>query len=165
MNGSYRRQRNRKINSTDDIRNKHSMGYAIGVPAFLTKANNPVWKKFSSKHIDSTMREARKRYERSLERARRAALASEREVAENTRNWQKLVDLESTKRRMNMADTQKYLEMQMLQNVELRPSGRRCRTCGRRKRTRCAARLTSALKKLKTTSKPTSTSLIRRKRF
>lgn len=94
------------------------MGYAIGVPAFLTKANNPAWKKFPSKHIDSTMREARRRYERSLDRARKAALISEREVEENARNWQKLVDLESVKRRVNMADTHKYLEMQMLQNVE-----------------------------------------------
>ena len=115
MNKSLRKGRNKKLSSTSDIRDKHLMSYGIGVPVFLTKAKNPILK---HPYVESTIMEARKRYEELLEKARKEIIESGREVKERNENVNKVEEFKIMKQKMNIKDTQKYLELQMEQKVD-----------------------------------------------
>ena len=123
----------RRANSVMKIGGRKRLGYGsnktfiernnIGVPVFLTKANS-IWKDTPNYKVESTMTSAIKRYESSLEQAGRAAIISKYDAKERAQNLNELMDLETTKRKLNERRIQKYLELQIKENVSIKLTNR-----------------------------------------
>lgn len=111
---------NRNLPLESTFVGKKYMTYHIGVPSFMMKANDDPGRKGNENlKLKNTMMSAIERYEQSLEKAEKNAIAFHLDTEEKATTWNKLQDIETMKRRYNEINTQKFLEFQMEENVRI----------------------------------------------
>ena len=117
---NYQDENNYKksISKNSRANSVNKLQYTNDIPVFLKKADEQKnWQDPNKTRVDYNINTAMERYDKSIEKARKAVIASNQESEKKIEVLNRLIEKEAVKQKLNFMNEHEYLKLQMEENV------------------------------------------------